>query len=41
MVRVAITHNESIEPAIHEALDHLEVGGLIANKYVAVKPNET
>lgn len=41
MVPVAITQNESIEKAIHQALGHLEVKPLIEGKIVAIKPNDT
>src|SRR5438874_10323134 len=41
MASVAITHNERIEQAIPEALEHLELESLITGKVVAVHPNDT
>lgn len=41
MVPVAIARSEPIDRAIHEALDALDLQGLIRGKFVAVKPNET
>jgi uncharacterized protein (DUF362 family) len=41
MVAVAITQNFTIEQAIPEALNHLELEPLIRGKLVAVKPNDT
>jgi uncharacterized protein (DUF362 family) len=41
MTKVAITHNEEIERAIPEALDHFELESLFKNKIVAIHPNDT
>jgi uncharacterized protein (DUF362 family) len=41
MATVAITHNENIERAIVEALEHLTVAPLIKGKVVAIHPNDT
>jgi uncharacterized protein (DUF362 family) len=42
MPPVVITHNdEQIEPAVREALDHLEIEPMVRGRLVAVKPNET
>jgi uncharacterized protein (DUF362 family) len=41
MTTVAITRNENIETAITEALSHLPLEPLVAQKLVAVKPNDT
>jgi uncharacterized protein (DUF362 family) len=41
MVAVVITHNDDIERAIDEALDHVPLDSLVRGKLVAVKPNET
>ncbi len=41
MSKVAITQNETIGPAIEEALRHLDVRRLVEGRRVAVKPNDT
>lgn len=41
MTKVAITQNENIGKAMHEALGYLELGSIITDKIVAVKPNDT
>jgi uncharacterized protein (DUF362 family) len=41
MTAVIITHNESIEVAVQEALAEIPFGEKIRNRIVAVKPNET
>jgi uncharacterized protein (DUF362 family) len=41
MASVVITHNDDIETAIHEALEHIDVESLVRGKVVALKPNET
>ena len=41
MPKVAITQNQHIETAIAEALQHLDLDGIIDGKIVAVKPNDT
>ena len=41
MARVALTHHQSIEHAIPQALDYLQIESLVRGKRVAVKPNET
>jgi hypothetical protein len=41
MTKVAITQNDKIEQAIGEALQHLDLAGIIRGKVVAVKSNET
>lgn len=41
MPAVAITHDADIEQAIHQALDHLDLDGILRGKRVAVKPNDT
>src|SRR5690349_18554352 len=41
MADVVITQNGQIEKAIDEALGHIPLEGLVRNKLVAVKPNDT
>lgn len=41
MTKVAITHNDAIERAIPEALNHLEIESLFRGKIVAIHPNDT
>ena len=41
MTTVAITHDENIERAIPEALEHLDLDKLFKNKIVAIHPNDT
>jgi uncharacterized protein (DUF362 family) len=41
MTKVPITHNEDIERAIPEALDHFKLQQLFKGKIVAVHPNDT
>jgi uncharacterized protein (DUF362 family) len=42
MVAVAITHHpQSIESAVEQALEYLALDGLVRDRLVAVKPNET
>jgi hypothetical protein len=40
-VAVAVTQNLAIEPAMSEALDHLELEPLLRGTRVAVNPNDT
>ena len=41
MPDVVITHSDRIEEAIAAALEQIPLAGLVRDKYVAVKPNET
>jgi len=41
MAAVVITRNDSIESAVADALQHLDLGSLVPGNLVAVKPNET
>jgi uncharacterized protein (DUF362 family) len=41
MGKVAITQHQTIERAIHEALDHLAVEPLVRDRVVALHPNDT
>lgn len=41
MTKVAIVQNFQIDPAIREALHHLDMPAIIRDKVVAIKPNET
>lgn len=41
MSTVAIAHHSDIEKSVHEALDRLDLDGILRGKRVAVKPNDT
>ena len=41
MTTVAITHDDNIDTAIHDALEHLDCEELVRGKIVAIHPNDT